>query len=186
MIFSRKLKSIQLLYLMALVVSFTTLSCDNSDENDIKDEVAKVDEDVQRAAINASQESKAVVNEATRGVYTVTDVDRQPIFGLECPVNDDPVKCSNEQILKFVKDNIEIPKEARRKNQDGFEQVVVVIEKDGSVSDMKYVSSSKKSECAGCQQAAVDVVGKMTGWTPGMKDGEPVAVQMTIPVRFQG
>ncbi|WP_235297343.1 energy transducer TonB [Portibacter marinus] len=176
-----KFKNVLPLFVLAVGALFA--SCDNATdntENDIIEDV-KVDRKEEKAIINSTNTLE--ISTTDRAVYNVTDVDRQPIFGLECPVKEDPLACSNEEILKFVKENTEVPKGAR--NQKGFEQVIVVIEKDGTLSDMKYVSSSKVKKCEGCQKAAVDVVGKMKNWTPGIKDGEPVAVQITIPVRFE-
>ena len=180
--FIGKLRIGRILPLLALAAAVTFTSCD-SNEDSAKENMEKASTDVENKVDDAQKEMEKP--RAEKMVYSIADVDVQPLFGLECPTKDDPVACSNEEMLKFVKDNAKFPKEASRKGQDGFEQVIVVIEKDGSVSDMKYVASSQTKDCEGCQKAAVDVVAKMKTWTPAKKDGKPVATQITIPVRFE-
>jgi hypothetical protein len=116
-------------------------------------------------------------------VYTLSEVDNIPLFG-NCTQLQDPIKCSQKNITKFIKDNIEYPKNNLDLEQSGKEYVTFIIHKDGSLSDVKYVHTDNLS-CEGCQQAAVDVIGKMTEWTPGKKSNNPVDVQLTIPIRFR-
>ena len=48
-----------------------------------------------------------------------TNVDRGPIYTLECVNAADPQKCSNEKIAAAIKDNIEYPDRAERREHDG-------------------------------------------------------------------
>ncbi|GLR16918.1 energy transducer TonB [Portibacter lacus] len=174
-----------LLPAIILSIAFTFASCD-MEKKSSTEEVSMENDKIENAVSadnNKAMETKKAEEEAM--IYTIADVDMQPLFSMECASMENPVECSNEKMLQFVKDNATFPREAINRNQDGFEQVIVVIEKDGSLSNMKYVASSKTKECDGCQKAAVDVVGMMENWKPAMKDGKPVAVQMTIPVRFE-
>lgn len=80
-------------------------------------------------------------------------------------------------MIKFVQDNAKYPKNATVK---GFVQVTAVIEKDGTVTQVKV----KKDIGQGCGAAAVAAVKMMPAWSPGEKDKEPVRCRVNINVNF--
>ena len=142
-----------------------------------------------KAASIESKNEKAESNERITNksewnnneAYNLTQVDMPPLFDSLCIAADDPKSCSEEKLLSFIADNLIKPK---GRNKKSLEQVLVVIEKDGSLQGLQYVASENKESCPECQQAAVDVIGKIEKWVPGTKDGKPVAVKMAIPVKF--
>ena len=56
----------------------------------------------------------------------------------------------------------------------------IVVEKDGSLTDIKVVKSVDPS----LDKEAIRVVKTMPNWIPGMQDGEPVRVKYIIPITF--
>lgn len=128
--------------------------------------------------------SKPVSELSNTLIYNLSQVDELPMFGEPCNKKDTQ-KCNQENIRTFIKENIELPSQASINSYSGLEHVKVVIQTDGTIGDLKYVST-KKDNCSWCQQTAVDVVGKMTDWKPAIKDGKTVPVEIVIPIRFVG
>jgi len=113
--------------------------------------------------------------------YNVTQVDRPPLMDQSCVNASNPMKCSEEKILAYIQKNVKVPNDYRGAS---LEQVLVIIDENGKIENVKYVASGDQKACKGCQQAAVDVVSTMNNWIPAMKDGKAVPVKMTIPVKF--
>ena len=86
-----------------------------------------------------------------------------------------------EAMMKFVADNVKYPEEAKDKNIEGRVFVGFVIEKDGSVSNVKVL----RGIGGGCDEEAIRVVKSMPNWTPGKQKGEPVRVSFQMPFMFK-
>jgi protein TonB len=82
---------------------------------------------------------------------------------------------------KYVGDKMKYPPQARRMGIDGKVFVEFVINKDGSISDVKAV----KGIGAGCDEEAVRVVQSAPQWTPGKQRGKPVKQRMVLPITFK-
>jgi protein TonB len=59
--------------------------------------------------------------------------------------------------------------------------VTFVVERDGSITDVKVVKSVDPS----LDREAVRVVRSMPKWTPGKQKGDAVRVKYTMPVTFR-
>lgn len=134
--------------------------------------------------ITPNAEAKSTSLAKGMAIFEHTEVDQKPIYTSACQNSEDQWKCTVESVGEFVQKNIEWPENALKKGQDGREEVTFVVMPDGTVGNIKHVVS-KETPCEGCQQAAVDVVSKLEGWKPGMKDGEAVAVKLTLPIKFK-
>jgi TonB family protein len=84
-------------------------------------------------------------------------------------------------MMKFVASNVKYPQEARDKEIDGRVFISFVVEKDGSVSNVKVM----RGIGGGCDEEAVRVVSAMPKWKPGIKDGKPVRVSYMMPLTFK-
>jgi len=82
---------------------------------------------------------------------------------------------------KFVLDHLKFPAYAIERGVSGVVFVTFIVEKDGSVSDVKL----KKGMDVECEREAIRVVKLMSGWVPGMYNGKPARVQCTLPIRFR-
>lgn len=82
--------------------------------------------------------------------------------------------------MEFLKNNIKYPKEAQEKKEQGRVIAQFVVERDGSLSNIKILRGVSPSLDA----EALRVIGAMPNWKPGMQRGQVVSVKYTIPVMF--
>ncbi|MBR1514109.1 MAG: TonB family protein [Bacteroidales bacterium] len=85
------------------------------------------------------------------------------------------------KLMEYIAKNLNYPQEARDKGIDGRVFIGMVIEKDGSVSNVKVL----RGIGGGCDEEAVRVIKALPKWTPGKKDGKPARVSYQIPINFK-
>lgn len=83
--------------------------------------------------------------------------------------------------MEYLSGNITYPEDAKEKGISGRVFIQFVIEKDGSVSNVKVM----KGIGGGCDEEAVRVVKSMPKWKPGKQKGKPVRVNYILPVSFK-
>lgn len=115
--------------------------------------------------------------------YTISEVDRPPMFSEKCLTKKKPFECSNEALQGYFSENIKYPDQAERNQNDGLEYVTFSVGPDGSIGENISVLTKEKS-CKSCAEAAVKAVAAMPKWVPAMKDGKPVRTTLVLPVRF--
>lgn len=81
---------------------------------------------------------------------------------------------------RFLRDNIHYPEKAKANNIQGRVFIQFVVEKDGSLSDMKTL----RDPGDGLGAEAERVLSISPKWQPGIQNGKPVRVQYTVPVNF--
>ena len=114
-------------------------------------------------------DKKAVENDPDEnGVYNI--VEEMPKF-----------PGGENALMKFVSENVTYPQEARDKDISGRVFVSFVVEKDGSVNDVKVIRGVDKI----LDDEAVRVVKVMPKWTPGKQKGEAVRVNYNLPIFFK-
>ncbi|WP_314108798.1 energy transducer TonB [Segatella salivae] len=84
-------------------------------------------------------------------------------------------------MLKYLMENIKYPEQAMKEGIQGRVTVRFIVEKDGSISDVKPVLSVHPL----LNKEAVRVVESMPKWTPGKHNGKPVRVRFNLPVMFK-
>ena len=84
-------------------------------------------------------------------------------------------------MLKYIRENIKYPEQAMKKGIQGRVTVSFIIEKDGSISDVKPVRSVHPL----LDKEAVRMVKSMPKWSPGKNNGKPVRVRYNLPVMFK-
>ena len=82
---------------------------------------------------------------------------------------------------QYVSKHMEYPTQARRMGVQGKVFVQFVVDKDGSLSDVKVL----KGIGSGCDKEAVSIIENAPKWNPGKQRGRPVKVRMVIPIVFQ-
>ena len=87
-----------------------------------------------------------------------------------------PAEC-----MKFLSKNIRYPKKARENGTQGRVVVQFVVDKDGSIDDIKIVKSVSRE----LNNEAKRVVKRMPKFKPGTIGGEPVRVRYTMPIMFR-
>lgn len=85
------------------------------------------------------------------------------------------------EMVKWIADNIIYPSEVAEEGVTGKVTVSFIVEKDGSITDIKVVRGKHPALDA----EAVRVVKKMPKWIPGRNNGEPVRVTYMLPIPFK-
>ena len=114
-------------------------------------------------SVNAYSQSK----EQDDAVYSV--VSEQPSF-----------PGGMQDMMKFISENRKYPAEAKAKDIHGKVIVAFVVERDGSLSDVKI----RRGIGYGCDEEAIRVIKSMPKWTPGKQNGKAVRVSFMLPVTF--
>ena len=87
----------------------------------------------------------------------------------------------NDKLREYISSNTQYPQEAIEKGVEGKVFVGFVVEKDGSIGDVKLL----RGIGYGCDEEAMRVVKSMPKWIPGRQHGKTVRVGYQIPVFFK-
>lgn len=107
---------------------------------------------------------------AADSTVNITLVDKQPTY-----------PGGEVAMLSFIAQNLVYPAKAIKQKKQGIVLLKFVVGTDGAISNIK-VDRSLSPEC---DKAAIDVVKKLQRFVPAQKDGHPVAVWLTLPLRFR-
>jgi TonB family protein len=86
-----------------------------------------------------------------------------------------------DAFYRYVGKEINYPLQARQMGVEGRVDVQFVVEKDGSLSDVRAI----KGIGGGCDSEAVKVVQNAPSFRPGTQRGKPVRVRMVMPIIFK-
>lgn len=84
-------------------------------------------------------------------------------------------------LFQYLSKNIRYPAVAEENGVQGRVVVTFVVERDGSITDVRVAKSVDPS----LDKEAARVVKSMPHWIPGKQNGSPVRVKYTVPVTFQ-
>lgn len=82
--------------------------------------------------------------------------------------------------LEFLQKNIKYPQMAREAGIQGTVYVNFVVEKDGSITQVKIL----RGIGGGCDEEAMRVTKMMPKWSPGEQRGRPVRTSFRMPIKF--
>lgn len=124
----------------------------------------------------------------TKGKIDSTQHHEEPLLPLDPPKTDPGTVITYATEMpelpnmnRFIADNLKYPQVAVESGVSGTVFLSFVVEKDGSVSDVKVL----KGIGLGCEEEAMRVVKMMPKWKPGKNHGELVRVQFNLPIRFK-
>lgn len=156
------------------------------DEQVVEEEVPTVDELAKADPAQKTQEgdpnAEVNIDEPTgdgpigaeitesEGVVDVAFVEQNPEF-----------PGGQDAFAKHLQRNLRYPPLARENNIQGRVYVSFVVERDGSLSDIKI----ERGIGGGCDEEALRVLRITKGWKPGIQNGRPVRVKYTLPIIFQ-
>lgn len=86
-----------------------------------------------------------------------------------------------KKFYKYIGKSLKYPSQARRMGVEGKVYIQFVVEKDGSITDIKVL----KGIGSGCDEEAVRVLKAAPKWKPGKQRGVPVRVRRSIPIVFK-
>jgi TonB family protein len=87
----------------------------------------------------------------------------------------------DEARVKFLMENVKYPATALKDTLQGKVIVSFIVQKDGSITDVKVVRSVRKD----LDEEAIRVVKLMPKWNPGKLKGEVIICAMNLPINFK-
>lgn len=147
-------------------------------------------EEIEESTENVSQNEVTKTNDNSskqlQAAVTTSQEEKETVEVLNNAMVDTPVKFRGGEsaLLQFISQNLVYPVIAQEQEIQGSVILEFVVEKDGSIGDVKVIKSLSKE----CDQAAIDVVRKLPRFTPARKQGKPgkpVAVMFRLPIRFR-
>ena len=144
-------------------------------------QVVENDEETQDIEIDAEVTQDEVLEEY---VYEAPEIEEEEIQEEEVflSVEENPeFPGGPAKLLEYVQKNLKYPMMARESDIQGRVFVGFVVEKDGSISNVKVL----RGIGGGCDEEAVRVVQSLPKFKPGKQRGNPVRVQYTLPIVFK-
>ena len=90
-------------------------------------------------------------------------------------------KCSEDKMLQYIFQNVKYPKSARNNNIEGTAIVEFNVDKDGSTTDIQVL----RGLCNDVKSGVYLLIKEMPTWKPGIKEGRPIKVKYTLPIKFR-
>ncbi len=104
-------------------------------------------------------------------VYNV--VTEMPVFGIDAAKSD-------ENLFKWILENLKYPSAAKEKGITGKVILTFIVDENGNTIRPEVVKSADPL----LDQAALDMIGKLPKWQPALNNGKPVKVKMALPLSF--
>jgi protein TonB len=139
------------------------------DKDQLKDTLSKHNKDSLDNKLAGSGGAKSKAEAEVEDPMPFTIVEDKPLY-----------PGGQDAMLKFLGDNLKYPKIAKEAGILGVVIVQFIIEKDGTVGEVKIV----RGLGGGCNEEAIRVVSMMPKWTPGRQRGKAVKVTFHIPLKF--
>ena len=140
------------------------------DEEEIEEEI-EIDLDVEMTEETVIEEvvfEEAPEDEEVEEIFTIVEDQPQPNGGMAA-------------FYQYVSKKMKYPAQARRMGIEGKVFVQFVVDKDGTLTEVKAV----KGIGAGCDEEAVRVIQGAPRWKPGKQRGRAVKVRMILPITFK-
>ncbi len=164
--------------------------------------VIKKDNEVKPEEEMKSQEDLMKTNTAIGALDVKGNSDQGEVLKVTQRVADEPVKVEKPEVetkifdvveqmpsfpggpaalMKYLSENIKYPVVAQENGVQGRVVVSFVVERDGSITDVRVVKSVDPS----LDKEATRVVKSMPHWIPGKQNGSAVRVKYNVPVAFR-
>jgi len=118
-------------------------------------------------------------------VFEIDAIEEKPTFfacqGLKGAAKD---ACFNEQMKKFLLQNLKYPAKAQNNEIEGKILVEFIIDKSGTVSSVKPLLVRNPNN-PDLEKEALRVIGKLPKMKPGKQGKQNVNVRYTIPISFK-
>ena len=164
-----------------------------SDEMRKMEKYVKADEIGSLSVTNNEKVAKEIYKDFDKQKYSgiviiETKKDNKEAVADDDDVVDVPQICAefrdsltNNNIYAWLSQNMRYPKEAQDKNIEGRVSIQFIIEKDGSIDEVKTLRSPSEILSAEAER----VVKAMPKWKPAMHKGKPVRMRYVLPVLFK-
>lgn len=108
----------------------------------------------------------------------ISDINDRDVFAIVEEMPEFPG--GDEAKIRYLIDNLHYPQDARNSHIQGTVYASFIVEKDGSVTNIKILRGIGTS----CDMEVIRVIQNMPHWIPGKQRGKPVRVRFNMPVRF--
>jgi len=152
-------------------------------------EVVEDEEEVEETVIESTETSQeeeivevedVVVEEIEEDVdVPFAVIEDVPVFP-GCENESDKRACFNKMIQKHIGKNFRYPEIAQEMGVQGRVSVMFVIQKDGSIGNVRMRGPDKNLEAE-----AARIINKLPKMTPGKQRGRAVRVPFSIPINFK-
>ena len=152
-------------------------------------EVVEDEEEVEETVIEStetSQEEEVIEIEEVEVEEVEEDIsvpfaviEDVPVFP-GCENAKDKKACFQEQMQNHIRKNFRYPEIAQEMGVQGRVSVIFVIQKDGSIGNIRMRGPDKNLEAE-----AMRIIQKLPKMTPGKQRGRPVKVPFSIPITFK-
>jgi protein TonB len=152
-------------------------------------EVVEDEEEVEETVIESTETSQeeeiievedVVVDEVEEDVdVPFAVIEDVPVFP-GCENEKDKRACFNSMMQKHISKNFRYPEIAQEMGVQGRVSVMFVIQKDGSIGNIRMRGPDKNLEAE-----AARIIGKLPKMTPGKQRGRAVRVPFSIPITFR-
>lgn len=102
-------------------------------------------------------------------LVTTETVEEMPLFPGGIPA-----------LMKYLEESVLYSGAAQRRKVEGLVEISFIVEADSAITNIKI---DKQADPA-LNRAVLTAIMRMPKWTPGKKNGQPVPVKVTLPVRF--
>ncbi|MGZ3866363.1 MAG: energy transducer TonB [Bacteroidia bacterium] len=89
----------------------------------------------------------------------------------------------SEAMMEFIQENLDYPMAEKKANIQGTITMQFIVEKDGSLTDVKAIKSVEHGD--NLVKEATRVIKMMPKWKPGMQDLHAVRVYKNVPFYFK-
>lgn len=144
---------------------------------DIVEDDTQIDEELEILDAEDDSENTEVQDPVDFGEYGSEDTGESEVF----VVVEDMPSFPGGNVQKWIAKNVRYPVLAMENGIQGKVYIQFVIEKDGSVANVKVV----RGVDASLDKEAVRVIKSMPKWKPGKQRNKPVRVSYTLPINFQ-
>lgn len=152
-------------------------------------EVVEDEEEVEETVIEStetSQEEEVIEIEEVEVEEVEEDIsvpfaviEDVPVFP-GCEGASDKKSCFQEMMQKHIRKNFQYPEIAQEMGVQGRVNVIFVIQKDGSIGNIRMRGPDKNLEAE-----AMRIIKKLPRMTPGKQRGRAVKVPFSIPITFK-
>ncbi len=148
------------------------------DELKSQDELAKTTTAIGLFDVKGNDEAAGEVLKAKEVIAQEVPKEEEKVFDVVEQMPSFPG--GQEALFAYLSKNIKYPVVAEENGVQGRVIVTFVVERDGSITDVKVVKSVDPS----LDKEAARVVRAMPHWIPGKQNGSAVRVKFTVPVTF--
>jgi TonB family protein len=134
----------------------------------------RTDREAQRAAATAEKAKKSVTYKDAKGKLIYIKAEVAPVY-----------TGGEEEMRKYLKDNLKYPDAARDNGVEGTVFVDFVVDEKGKVTDVVASDAVGENVDLALKEEAVRVVAAMPGWQPATQRKKPVSSAFSIPITFE-